>query len=86
MVQGLRIHLSMQRTQVQALVWEDSTCYGQLNLCASTAQPKHALELVLVNKRGHCNKNLGTAMKSNPLLAATRESPLTAVKTKYSQK
>ena len=86
MVQGLRIHLSMQRTQVRSLVWEDSTCWGQLNLCPATAEPKHALELVLVIQRGHCNKNLGTTMKSNPLLAATRESPLTAMKTKYGQK
>ena len=28
MVQWLRIHLPMQGTQVQALVWEDSTCRG----------------------------------------------------------
>ena len=27
-VQGLRNHLPMQRTQVQSLVWEDATCHG----------------------------------------------------------
>ena len=27
-VQWLRIHLPMQGTRVQALVWEDSTCHG----------------------------------------------------------
>ena len=27
MSQWLRIHLPMQGTQVQPLVWEDSTCY-----------------------------------------------------------
>ena len=27
-VQWLRIFLSMQGTQVQSLVWEDSTCHG----------------------------------------------------------
>ena len=27
-VQWLRIHLPMQGTQVQSLVWEDSTCRG----------------------------------------------------------
>ena len=28
MVQWLRIHLLMQGTQIQSLVWEDSTCQG----------------------------------------------------------
>ena len=36
-VQWLRIHLPMQGTQVQSLVWEDPT--GQLSLCATTAEP-----------------------------------------------
>ena len=87
MVQGLRIHLSMQSTQVRSLVWEDSTGWGQLNLCAATAEPRHALELVLFNKRGHRDRNLSTAkMKSSPLLAAARESPLTAMKTTVKNK
>ena len=43
MVQWMGIHLPIQGTQVQSLVWEDSTCVGatkahvpQLSLCAPT--------------------------------------------------
>ena len=54
-VQWLRICLPMQETQVQSLVWEDSTCHR-------ATKPIHlnywtcALESVLHSKRLHHNK------------------------------
>ena len=30
MVQWIRVHLSMQGTQVRSLVWEDSMCWGAI--------------------------------------------------------
>ena len=71
MVQWLRIHLPMQGTRVQALVWEDPTCRGEtkaralqlLSLRATTTEAhvpqllKPArLEPVLQNKRSHRNE------------------------------
>ena len=70
-VQGLRIHLPMQGTQVQSLVQEDSTCLR-------TTKPIHhnywslTLEPMFFNKRSYHNEK--------PLLAAARESPHKAVK------
>ena len=32
-IQWLRIHLSRERTQVGALLWEDPTCLGATNPC-----------------------------------------------------
>ena len=37
-VQWLRIHLPMQRTQVQSLAREDPTCHRALSLCATTTE------------------------------------------------
>ena len=39
MVQVLKICLPMQGTQVQSLVWVDSTCRGQLSPCGTTTEP-----------------------------------------------
>ena len=47
----LRIHLPRQGTQVQSLLWEESTgrMASKLSACA--------LEPVLCNKRSHCNED-----------------------------
>ena len=37
-VQWLRIHLPMQGTRVQSLVWEDSTCCGAVKPCTTTTE------------------------------------------------
>jgi len=39
-VQWIGIHLPMLGTQVQSLVWEDSTCLGQLKPKCSAAAAK----------------------------------------------
>ena len=54
-VQWSRIHLTLQETRAQSLVWEDPTC------CRATKPVHHtywarALEPVLCNKRSHCNE------------------------------
>ena len=38
-VQWLGIHLLMQETQVQSLIWEDPTSMEQLSLCTTTIEP-----------------------------------------------
>ena len=49
-VQWIRIHLPMQRTQVRSLVWEDSTCHG--------ATKPECLEPVFHSKRSHGSEML----------------------------
>ena len=97
LAQWLRIRLPMQVTEVQALVRRDTTCRGAAkplrhNYWACTLEPMshnywaHArqllkparLEPVFCSKRRHRNEK--------PLLTATRESPLAAMKTQCSQK
>ena len=53
-VQWLRICLPMQRTWVQYLARDDSTCCGAAKLMHCTSQSPHAPKLP--NKRSHCNK------------------------------
>ena len=54
-VQWLRIHLPMEKTQVRSLVWEDSTCHGILWNLPSAVHHNYwspnTLEPVLLNKR-----------------------------------
>ena len=64
-VQWIRIHLLMQGTQVQSLVWEDFTCLRAMKLLHHN-EPAHEPELlnprlepVLCNKNCHCNKMAG---------------------------
>ena len=45
--------VQLSHGQVWFLVWEDSTCCGQLSPCTTTEA--RALEPVLCNKRSHCN-------------------------------
>ena len=91
--QWLRIHLPMQGTQVQSLVWEDPTCRGATkpmchNCWAHVPQllKPAPLEPMLCNKRSHHNEKPAHHNKESTPLAATRESPCTATKTQRSQK
>ena len=81
-LQCLRIHLLMQRTQVQSLVLKDSTFQGTTkpeshNYWAYMLQllKPVCLEPVLLNKRSHHNEKPLHPNKEQPLLATTRESP-----------
>ena len=51
--QWLRIHLPMQETRVQALVWEDPTCRGATKPLHHNYWSPHALVPLLCNKRSH---------------------------------
>ena len=55
-VQWLRIHLSMQGTQVQTLLQDDPMCHGATNTLSHNYWSLHTLELVLHTKRSHCNE------------------------------
>ena len=57
----------------------------QLGLWATTAEPAR-LEPVLRNKRGRNSERPAHRDEEWPLLAATRESPRTEMKTQHSQK
>ena len=52
MVEWLRIHLPMQETQVQPLVWEDPTAAEQLSSRATSMEAR-APEPMLRSKRSH---------------------------------
>ena len=80
MVQWLRIHLAVQGTEVQSLVWKDLTCLGAAkpvhrttkakleSLCAPTAAA-HVLEPVPHSRR---------SQRSTAGEASTVRSPCTA--------
>ena len=50
------LHLSMQRTWVQSLVWEDATCCGATKPMCCNYCSLCALGPVLRNKRSRCNE------------------------------
>ena len=75
--QWLRIHLPMQGTRVQALVWEDPTCRG------ATGPVSHNYWACA---SGACAPQQERPHSEWPPLAATRESPRTETKTQHSQK
>ena len=87
MVQWLKNHLSMQWTQVQSPVWEDSTC---LEAAKPAAKPQHhdpsaqALEARSHNPRKPAHPR-ACALGGAPL-ASTRGSPCIAMKNQHSQK
>ena len=63
----------MQGTRVRALVWEDPTCRGATepvrhNYWAHAPQllKPERLELMLRNKRSHCNEKLAHRNESSP--------------------
>ena len=91
-VQWLRIHLLMQRTQFQSLVRKDPTC-------CKVSKPMHhdcwACVLLLVKPMNlepvFCNKGTTSVRSLRPQWrvappSATRESPRAATKTKHGQK
>ena len=64
----------MQETEVQSLVWEDTTCCR----AAEPISQNHglsALEPVVCNKRTHCNEKPAHHNQSRPLLSTAREKP-----------
>lgn len=68
-VQWLRICLSIQRTQIQSPVQEDSTCQrGSKPVKHNYSAP--TLEAVHCHKRSPCS-----VTREEPLLSTTRESP-----------
>ena len=86
MVQWLKNRLSMQGTQVQSLVWEDSTCLE------AAAKPRHhnpraqALESGSHNRGSLHILELVLCSKRVAPLAPSRESLCIAMKTQHSQK
>ena len=74
MVQWLRICLPMLGTQVQALVWEDSTCCGAAKAHELKLLKSMHLEPMLCNKRSHCN--------NRPVHRNEELSPLAIIMTK----
>ena len=56
LVQWLRIHLSMQGTQVQTLLQNDPMCHVATITLSHNYWSLHTLEPVLCNKRSHCNE------------------------------
>lgn len=96
-VQWLGIHLAVQRTPVQSLVWEDPTrCRATKPVCHKDGD--HALEpsslyswslhtysLCIHNKGSHHNGKTVPAIREQPPLTEARESPC-AEKTHHSQK
>ena len=58
-----KVHLPMERTQVQSLVWDDPTC-GKATKTASHSYLTHTPQLLKPvclgpmthNKRSHCNE------------------------------
>ena len=85
----LRIRLPMQGTRV----WEDPACCGatkpathNYRACVLQLLKLVRLEPVLHNKRSHRHEKPMHCNEEQLLLAATRESPRTAMKTQHSQK
>ena len=80
-----RIHLPMQETQVQSLVWKDSTCHRAAKPTCHNYWSPGALDPYSVTRETTAVRRLCTATREQPLLAATRERPGAAVKTQHSQ-
>ena len=85
-VQWLRIHLPMQRTQVQPLVQEDSTCLRAGKPEHQQLKPVHPRVCALQQVKITVVRSLCTTAREWLPLVATSKSPHTAVKTQYSQK
>ena len=77
-VQWWRIHPSVQWTPIESLVWEDSTCCGQLS--------PRTLEPVLHDKTSLCTAATSYLRREQSPFSTTRESSPTAIKTQRSQK
>ena len=79
-VQWLRIHLPVQGTQVQSLVWEDPT--------AGCAQPtEHMCPRARgLHKKSHSNEKPAHHQLEYSLFTTTRESLCAAMKTQHSRK
>ena len=79
-VQRLRNRPPIPGTQVQSLVWKEST------YCGATKPMHHNSESMcsaghVLQQSSHCNAKLAFCNKQEPLLISTRERPCTATKT-----
>ena len=67
----LRIHLPMQETRVQFLIWEDATCRGATksihNYCS--------LESLVPNQSSHHREKFSTETREQPTCPTAREKP-----------
>ena len=85
--QWWRIHLPMQRTWVQSLVWEDSTgCGAAKPMSHNYWSPRTLQSPRSPTRQATEARNSRTATKSSPCLAHLEKSPCTAMKTQCSQK
>ena len=95
---SIRIRLPMQGTQVQSLVWEDSTCPRATkpmchNYWYHALEPKScnywslsAYSLCSTVRETTATRNSSTATKSSPHSLQEEKSPSKATKTQHSQK
>ena len=69
----LRIHLPMQETRVQSLIWEDPTCSGATKPCTTTAA--QAPRACASNQSSHHSEKFRTETREQPPRPTTREKP-----------
>lgn len=84
-VHWLRIHLPMQGTWIQFLLWEDSTYHGATKPVCPNCWA-HTLEPLCSVTREATGEGCAQEQERPPLLAAARESLRTETKTQHSQK
>ena len=83
-VQGLRIHLAMQRTLVQSLIQEDSTCCKAMKPVYHSYWSLRVYSLYPATREATVMRSLCTATRGWSLFS-TRESPSAATKTQCSK-
>ena len=90
---GKESMLPMQETWVWFLIREDLMCHGAAKrmchsywACALKPGNHNYWSPYACNKRSHCNEKPAHCNEEYPLLATTRESPCTAMKTQHSPK
>ena len=79
-IQWLRIHLSRERTQVGALLWEDPTCLG------ATTEAHMLQRLCSATREATAMRSPSAGTREEPPLTAARESPQAPTETLSSQK
>ena len=85
-VQWLRIHLPVQRTQVRSLTWEDSICHRATEPMCRNCWAGVPGACSLQQERPSQWEASAPQPKSSSPHTATRESPRAATKTRCSQK
>ena len=74
-VQWLRIHLPMQGTKVQSLVWEDPTCQGATKPVRHSHWAHELLEPMCCSRRSHHHEKPAHHNQERPPLATNRGNP-----------